>query len=38
MAALDGPTGWLRATLIHYNYDTLAEFVAKQRRYARLEA
>ena len=34
----DGPAGWLREPLIHLNYDTLAEFVAKQRRYAALEA
>jgi len=38
VATLDGPAGWLAAPLIHYNYDTLAEFVAKQRRYAALEA
>jgi glycosyltransferase involved in cell wall biosynthesis len=38
VAALDGPAGWLRHPLVHYNYDTLAEFVAKQRRYAALEA
>jgi len=38
VAALDGPAGWLREPLIHLNYDTLAEFVAKQRRYAALEA
>jgi glycosyltransferase involved in cell wall biosynthesis len=38
VATLDGPAGWLREPLIHYNYDTLAEFVAKQRRYATLEA
>jgi hypothetical protein len=38
VAALDGPAGWLAHPLIHYNYDTLAEFVAKQRRYAALEA
>jgi glycosyltransferase involved in cell wall biosynthesis len=38
VADLDGPVGWLRTPLIHYNSETLAEFVAKQRRYARLEA
>jgi glycosyltransferase involved in cell wall biosynthesis len=38
VAALDGPAGWLRAPLVHLNYDTLGEFVAKQRRYAALEA
>ena len=35
---LAGPTRRLRRPLLHYNYDTLAEFVAKQRRYATLEA
>ena len=38
VATLDGPVGWLRQPLVHLNYDTLAEFVAKQRRYAMLEA
>src|SRR5579883_3205739 len=33
-----GPTRHLREPLLHHNYDTLAEFVAKQRRYAVLEA
>jgi hypothetical protein len=38
VAALDGPTGRLEEPLIHLNYDTLGEFVQKQRRYAALEA
>ncbi len=38
VAALDGPLGHLRARLVHYNYESLGEFVAKQRRYAALEA
>ncbi len=38
VATLDGSAGWLAEPLVHYNYDTLAEFVAKQRRYAALEA
>src|SRR5207248_163885 len=38
VATLDGPAGWLREPLVHLNYDTLGEFVAKQRRYAALEA
>jgi glycosyltransferase involved in cell wall biosynthesis len=38
VATLDGPPGWLREPLLHLNYDTLGEFVAKQRRYAALEA
>ncbi len=32
-AQLDGPTGHLTHSLIHYNYDTLGQFIAKQRRY-----
>lgn len=35
---LDGPAGYLRSPLEHYNYDTWGEFIAKQRRYAQLEA
>ncbi len=38
VATLDGPAGWLREPLVHYNYATLREFVAKQRRYAALDA
>lgn len=38
VATLDGPAGWLHEPLLHYNYDSLAEFVIKQRRYATLEA
>ncbi len=34
---LDGPAGHLENVMIHYNYDTWAQFHAKQRRYARLE-
>jgi len=34
---LDGPAGHLQNVMIHYNYDTWAQFHAKQRRYARLE-
>lgn len=32
-ALLDGPAGYLQQPLIHYNYETLAQFHAKQRRY-----
>ena len=35
---LDGPSGNLRSPLIHYNYDTWAQFHEKQRRYAAYEA
>lgn len=38
VAALDGPAATLREPLLHLNYETLAEFRSKQRRYARLEA
>jgi glycosyltransferase involved in cell wall biosynthesis len=38
VASVDGPTGHLRCALVHYNYETVGQFVAKQRRYARLEA
>jgi glycosyltransferase involved in cell wall biosynthesis len=38
VACVHGPTRHLREPLLHHNYDTLAEFVAKQRRYAVLEA
>jgi glycosyltransferase involved in cell wall biosynthesis len=38
VASVDGPEGHLRCALVHYNYETVAQFVAKQRRYARLEA
>ncbi len=33
-----GEMGRLRHVLIHYNYDTVAQFHAKQRRYAAFEA
>ncbi|MGC8874325.1 MAG: glycosyltransferase family 2 protein [Chloroflexia bacterium] len=35
---LQGRAQYLSAHLLHYNVDQLAEFQAKQRRYARLEA
>jgi (heptosyl)LPS beta-1,4-glucosyltransferase len=35
---LEGQAGHLRHPLIHYNYDTWAQFHAKQRRYAAYEA
>jgi glycosyltransferase involved in cell wall biosynthesis len=34
---LDGEAGYLKEHLIHYNYDTLAHFRAKQNRYQALE-
>lgn len=38
VAEVDGPTGHLRHPLIHLNYDSWPEFLAKQWRYAALEA
>jgi len=38
VATLDGPSATLREPLLHLNYVSLAEFRAKQRRYAMLEA
>jgi (heptosyl)LPS beta-1,4-glucosyltransferase len=35
---LDGQSGTLENVLIHYNYDTLAQFLDKQDRYADYEA
>jgi glycosyltransferase involved in cell wall biosynthesis len=35
---LDGPQGYLQEPFIHYNYRDLAHFVAKQRRYAAIDA
>lgn len=35
---LDGEAGYLEEHLIHYNYDTLAHFRAKQNRYQEFEA
>jgi (heptosyl)LPS beta-1,4-glucosyltransferase len=37
-ALLDGPAGYLESRLIHYNYDSVAEFRAKQGRYIDFEA
>jgi glycosyltransferase involved in cell wall biosynthesis len=34
----DGEAGYLREPLIHYNYETLAQFRAKQIKYTRYEA
>jgi hypothetical protein len=35
---LEGRTGHLKSPLIHYNYDTLAQFLERQHRYAQYEA
>ncbi|MBK9233082.1 MAG: hypothetical protein IPO15_20135 [Anaerolineae bacterium] len=38
MVELDGAEGHLRHHLLHYNYDSWAQFHAKQARYAAYEA
>lgn len=38
IAIIDGEQGYLQEHLIHYNYDSWAQFHAKQRRYTRFEA
>lgn len=35
---LDGKAGYLENPLIHYNYDTVAQFLTKQDQYADYEA
>jgi glycosyltransferase involved in cell wall biosynthesis len=36
--AVDGPVGHLRCALVHYNYESVEQFLTKQRKYARLDA
>lgn len=38
IAIVDGLTGYLQNPLIHYNYDTLAEFIARQDKYTDYDA
>ncbi len=38
LVLLDGPAGHLENALIHLNYETVSEFVAKQHRYADYDA
>lgn len=38
IAVVDGPTGYLQNPLIHYNYEDLADFIARQRRYTDYDA
>jgi glycosyltransferase involved in cell wall biosynthesis len=38
LAAVDGSVGHLREPLVHFNYRTLREFIAKQERYCPREA
>jgi (heptosyl)LPS beta-1,4-glucosyltransferase len=34
----DGPEGYLKNPLIHYNYEDLADFIARQERYTDIDA
>ena len=38
VAVADGPEGYLEHPLIHYNYDDLADFIARQEKYADIDA
>jgi hypothetical protein len=38
LAIFDGPDGRLQNRLIHYNYDRLGQFLAKQERYTSIAA
>lgn len=38
IAIVDGLTGYLKNPLIHYNYDNLADFIARQRKYTDYDA
>ncbi|HEC34800.1 MAG TPA: glycosyltransferase family 2 protein [Chloroflexi bacterium] len=38
VTVIDGPQGYLQNPLIHYNYDDLADFIARQERYTDYEA
>jgi (heptosyl)LPS beta-1,4-glucosyltransferase len=38
LVILEGETGHLEAALIHFNYDSVAEFIAKQKYYAAYDA
>jgi len=38
IAVADGPEGYLESPLVHYNYDDLADFRARQQRYNEYDA
>jgi len=38
LVLLDGEAGYLQNPFIHYNYDTLAQFIIKQQKYTDFEA
>jgi len=38
VAIVDGPEGYLQNPLIHYNYDDLADFIARQEKYTDYDA
>jgi glycosyltransferase involved in cell wall biosynthesis len=38
VAVVDGPEGYLKNPLIHYNYDDLPDFIARQEKYTDIDA
>lgn len=38
IAVADGPEGYLKNSLIHYNYDDLPDFIARQEKYTGIDA
>jgi len=38
VAIADGPEGYLKNPLIHYNYDDLPDFIARQEKYTSIDA
>jgi (heptosyl)LPS beta-1,4-glucosyltransferase len=38
VAVADGPEGYLKTPLIHYNYENLPDFIARQERYTDIDA
>jgi len=38
LAVLDGPAGYLREPFVHHNYESVGQFLAKQRVYSSLDA
>ena len=38
VVVLDGPEGYLKYPLVHYNYETVEQFHVKQRRYIQFDA
>ncbi len=38
LVILDGPQGYLKSPLVHYNYDNIGQFIERQNRYTEMEA